>query len=80
MTPMTDGIRAAGTVEIAGMKKPMNKNILNLIEKTSRSLLPQLGKVKSQWMGFRPTLTDSLPVMVNLKNVKIFSMHLVINT
>lgn len=63
MTPMTDGIRAAGTVEIAGMKKPMNKNILNLIEKTSRSLLPQLGKVKSRWMGFRPTLTDSLPVI-----------------
>ena len=63
MTPMSDGIRAAGTVEIAGMKKPMNKNILDLIEKNSRSLLPQLGKVKNRWMGFRPTLPDSLPVI-----------------
>ncbi len=63
ITPMEDGIRAAGTVEIAGLKKPMNKNILNLIEKTSRNILPQLGKVKSQWMGFRPTLPDSLPVI-----------------
>ena len=63
MTPMEDGIRAAGTVEIAGLKKPMNKNILSLIEKTSRNILPQLGKVKNQWMGFRPTLPDSLPVI-----------------
>ena len=63
MTPMDDGIRAAGTVEIASMKKPMNKNILDLIEKTSRSILPQLGRVKNQWMGFRPTLADSLPVI-----------------
>ena len=63
MTPMEDGIRAAGTVEIAGLKKSMNKKMLSLIEKTSRNILPQLGKVKSQWMGFRPTLPDSLPVI-----------------
>ena len=63
MTPMKDGIRAAGTVEIAGLKKPMNKNMLSMIEKTARSILPQLGNIKSQWMGFRPTLPDSLPVI-----------------
>jgi len=63
MTPMEDGIRAAGTVEIAGLKKPMNKNILNMIENTARVILPKLGKVKSRWMGFRPTLPDSLPVI-----------------
>ncbi len=63
MTPMKDGIRVAGTVEIAGLNKPMNKNILSMIEKNSRSILPQLGKVKSEWMGFRPTLPDSLPII-----------------
>ena len=63
MTPMEDGIRAAGTVEIAGLKKPMNKKILFMIEKTARSILPQLGKVKSQWIGFRSTLHDSLPII-----------------
>ncbi len=63
MTPMEDGIRAAGTVEIAGLKKVMNNNILTMIEATARSILPKLGKVKSQWMGFRPTLPDSLPVI-----------------
>tara|TARA_Y100000590_G_scaffold308685_1_gene348506 strand:+ start:227 stop:1456 length:1230 start_codon:yes stop_codon:yes gene_type:complete len=63
MTPMEDGIRAAGTVEIAGLKKPMNKKRLELIEKTSRKILPQLGEIKNYWMGFRPTLPDSLPVI-----------------
>ena len=63
MTPMEEGIRAAGTVEIAGLKKPMNNKMLSMIEKTARKILPQLGKVKSQWMGFRPTLPDSLPII-----------------
>ena len=63
MTPMEDGIRAAGTVEIAGLKKPMNKKRLKMIENSTRRILPQLGKIKSNWMGFRPTLPDSLPVI-----------------
>ena len=70
MTPMKDGIRVAGTVEIAGLKKPMNKNMLSMIEKTARKILPQLGKVKSEWMGFRPTLPDSLPVVGESKKCK----------
>ena len=70
MTPMEDGIRVAGTVEIAGLKKPMNKNILAMIETTARSILPRLGKVKSQWMGFRPTLPDSLPVIGESRKCK----------
>ena len=70
MTPMEDGIRAAGTVEIAGLKKPMNKNILAMIETTARSILPRLGKVKSRWMGFRPTLPDSLPVIGESRKCK----------
>ena len=63
MTPMEDGIRAAGTVEIAGLKKPVNKKRLKMIENCARKILPQLGKIKSHWMGFRPTLPDSLPVI-----------------
>jgi len=70
MTPMEDGIRAAGTVEIAGLKKPMNNNILAMIETTARSILPKLGKVKSKWMGFRPTLPDSLPVIGESRKCK----------
>ena len=58
-----DGIRAAGSVEIAGLNKPPNKKRLEMIERQSRKVLPQLKKVRSTWMGRRPTLPDSLPVI-----------------
>ncbi len=70
MTPMEDGIRAAGTVEIAGINKPMNNNRLKMIENTARKIIPQLGKVQSKWMGFRPTLPDSLPIIGESKKCK----------
>ena len=47
-----------------------NKNILAMIETIARSILPRLGKVKSQWMGFRPTLPDSLPVIGESRKCK----------
>lgn len=58
-----NGIRAAGTVEIAGLKKPPNRKRLQMIERQSRKVLPQLGSIKSTWMGRRPTLPDSLPII-----------------
>ncbi len=58
-----NGVRAAGTVEIAGLEKSPNKKRLQMIERQSRKVLPQLGEVKSTWMGRRPTLPDSLPVI-----------------
>ena len=58
-----NGIRAAGTVEIAGLKKPPNKKRIDMIERQSRKVLPQLGDIKSTWMGRRPTLPDSLPII-----------------
>ncbi len=58
-----NGIRAAGTVEIAGLNKSPNKKRLKMIERQSRKVLPQLGDIKSTWMGRRPTLPDSLPII-----------------
>ena len=58
-----NGIRAAGTVEIAGLTKPSNTKRLKMIERQSRKVLPQLGDIKSTWMGRRPTLPDSLPII-----------------
>jgi len=63
LVPLEEGIRAAGTVEIAGLNKSSNENRTKMIEKQSRRILPQLGKVKSTWMGRRPTLPDSMPVI-----------------
>jgi D-amino-acid dehydrogenase len=68
-----EGIRAAGTVEIAGLQKNPNPKRLKMIETEARKLIPALGKVKSTWLGFRPTLPDSLPVIgQSTKNKNVF--------
>ena len=68
-----EGIRSAGTVEIAGLNNKPNQKRLKMIEKETRKLLPTLGNVKSTWLGFRPTLPDAMPVIgQSVKNKKIF--------
>ena len=68
-----EGIRSAGTVEIAGLNNKPNQKRINMIEKETRKLLPSLGPVKSTWLGFRPTLPDAMPVIgPSEKNKKIF--------
>ena len=72
MIQIEDGIRAAGTVEIAGLEKPPNQERIKMIERQSRKILPQLGKIKSTWMGMRPTLPDALPIIgrsINNQNI-----------
>ena len=68
-----EGIRAAGTVEIAGLHKKPNKKRLIMIEREARKLLPDLGKIKSTWLGFRPTLPDAMPIIgQSEKNKNVF--------
>ena len=64
LTPMADGIRVAGTVELAGLDAEPNwKRADALLEKGKR-LLPGMKTDKvERWLGFRPTLPDSLPVI-----------------
>ena len=72
LVQIEDGIRASGTVEIAGLEKLINKKRVNMIENQARKILPQLGKIKSTWLGRRPTLPDSKPVIgrsLNNKNI-----------
>ena len=68
-----EGIRAAGTVEIAGLHKKPNQKRLIMIEREARILLPALGKIKSTWLGFRPTLPDAMPIIgQSEKNKNVF--------
>ena len=72
LVQIEEGIRAAGTVEIAGLNKKPNKKRIKMIENQARKVLPALAEVKKEWIGFRPTLPDSLPVIGNsLKNKRI---------
>ena len=72
MTPMNQGLRAVGTVELGGLNNPPSKKRINYIIKCAKELLPQLGKHEDEWLGFRPTLPDFLPVLgPSLKNKNI---------
>lgn len=63
-TPMEGGLRIAGTVELAGLHAPPDFRRADALLARSRELLPDLayGNVE-RWMGHRPSLPDSLPVI-----------------
>ena len=72
MTPMNQGLRAVGTVELGGLQNPPSKKRIEYIIRCAKELLPQLGKHEDEWMGFRPTLPDFLPILgPSLKNKNI---------
>ena len=73
MTPMDQGLRAVGTVELGGLKNPPSKKRIQYIINCAKELLPQLGEHHDEWLGFRPTLPDFLPILgPSLKNKNIF--------
>jgi glycine/D-amino acid oxidase-like deaminating enzyme len=53
----------AGTVELADLSTPLDPKRTALLERGVRKLFPDLGPVHAQWLGFRPSLPDSLPVI-----------------
>jgi glycine/D-amino acid oxidase-like deaminating enzyme len=63
VTPMAGRLRVAGTVELGGLSAPLNRRRTALLERGVRKLFPDLGVPRSQWLGFRPSLPDSLPVI-----------------
>jgi len=68
MTPMRGGLRLAGTVEFAGLEKGMNKKRADALLPSGKAIWPQINDTKSgeyRWMGFRPSLPDSKPVIGN---------------
>ena len=72
LTPMNQGLRAVGTVELGGLKNPPSKKRIDYIVRCAKELLPQLKSHNDEWLGFRPTLPDFLPIMgPSLKNKNI---------
>lgn len=64
MTPMEEGLRLAGTVELAGLDAPPNYQRADILYQHAAALLPNVSKEgATRWMGFRPSLPDSLPVI-----------------
>ena len=73
ITPMEQGLRVVGTVEFGGLDSPPSKKrILNLVN-NAKYLFPELKVHYDEWLGFRPTLPDFLPVIgPSKKNKNLF--------
>ena len=64
VTPMEHGLRLAGTVEFAGLKAPPNYRRADILLQHGKRLFPGLQETgAARWMGHRPSLPDSLPVI-----------------
>jgi D-amino-acid dehydrogenase len=67
-TPMEQGLRMAGTVEFAGLDAPPNWRRARVLLQQGRAMFPGLARDIGEeriavWMGFRPSMPDSLPVI-----------------
>ncbi|RUW89065.1 FAD-binding oxidoreductase [Mesorhizobium sp. M7A.F.Ca.US.010.02.1.1] len=64
VTPLETGLRVGGAVELGGIERPPNyarsKALLRKAQKFLPGLDPSGGR---EWMGFRPSLPDSVPVI-----------------
>jgi len=61
---MQQGLRLAGTVELAGLDEPENCQRAHQLFNFAKEILPQVQKGEATtWMGHRPSLPDSLPVI-----------------
>ena len=70
ITPMEQGLRVVGTVEFGGLDNPLSKSrIKNLID-NAKYMMGDLPEHEDEWLGFRPTLPDYLPVIGPSKKYK----------
>ncbi|UUP17359.1 D-amino acid dehydrogenase [Nitratireductor thuwali] len=64
VTPLETGLRIGGAVELGGLKRPPNYARSKAMLDKAASFLPGLKTEGGrQWMGYRPSMPDSLPVI-----------------
>jgi len=70
ITPMEQGLRVVGTVEFGGLNNPPSKGRVKNLINNAKYMLGDLPEHEDEWMGFRPSLPDFLPVIGPSKNHK----------
>ncbi|HYH43550.1 MAG TPA: FAD-dependent oxidoreductase [Burkholderiales bacterium] len=64
VTPMETGLRVAGTVEFAGLDAPPDYSRADVLLEQAKRMFPELsGSKVTKWMGHRPQIPDTLPVI-----------------
>jgi len=69
-TPMADGLRIAGTVEINAIDAAFNTKCTDYLQRKSYEMFGDLGTPDDTWLGHRPTMPDALPVIGHSKKSK----------
>ncbi|MDZ4394573.1 FAD-binding oxidoreductase [Cypionkella sp.] len=63
LCPMSGRLRVAGTVELGGLTAPASPHRIRKLVEGARAIFPDLGAPDREWMGFRPSMPDSVPVI-----------------
>ncbi|SEC15874.1 FAD-binding oxidoreductase [Rhodobacter sp. 24-YEA-8] len=63
LCPMQGRLRVAGTVELGGLRLPPSPHRIAKLVEGARKLFPDLPGPSRSWMGFRPSIPDSVPVI-----------------
>ena len=63
LCPMDGRLRVAGTVELGGLTAPPSPHRIAKLVEGARAIFPDLPEPSRDWMGFRPSLPDSVPVI-----------------
>jgi D-amino-acid dehydrogenase len=63
LCPMRGRLRVAGMVELGGLAAPANPQLLQSLTRNARRIFPELGAPSRSWLGFRPSMPDSVPVI-----------------
>ena len=70
ITPMEQGLRVVGTVEFGGLDNPISKKRIKNLINNAKYMLGDLPEHEDEWLGFRPSTPDFLPVIGPSKNHK----------
>ena len=64
LSPMEEGLRMTSQVEFAGVDAPADYRPIRKLVTAAKRMLPEIDTdEQSVWMGCRPSLPDSLPVL-----------------
>ena len=63
MSPMTGRLRVVGTVELGGLSKTISQHRVDHLHNGALSIFQNLGLPSRTWLGFRPSIPDSMPVI-----------------
>nr|WP_227270772.1 FAD-dependent oxidoreductase [Roseobacter sp. H9] len=73
-TPMTQGVRCAGVVELGGLEAGPSKAPLALLRKKTRATFPKMtATAEIEWLGHRPAPSDSLPLIGQIGSSRVFT-------